>query len=346
MPVIVSADRRAFLSTFGLGLSSSAFPGLVWAELEEGRATRVTREMLLHAAQVAGLAFTDHELDEMLAGVEQTLQACEELRRVSLENGVAPPLYFNPIVPGMAIDRAKRPLRASRPPRVARPANLEETAFWPVVQLAELVRTRQVSSRELTEMYLARLKRHGPRLACVVTLTEDLALRQAHEADREIAAGRYRGPLHGVPWGVKDLFSARGYPTTWGAAPFKTRVIDVDATVVSRLHAAGAVLVAKLATGELALDDVWFGGQTKNPWDPTQGSSGSSAGPSSATAAGCVGFAIGTETSGSILSPAARCGLAGLRPTFGRISRYGVMALSWTQDRLGPLCRYVEDCAI
>ena len=234
----------------------------------------------------------------------------------------------------------------SGPPNVTRPQDLEETAFWPVTHLAELIRSKQAKSIELTEMYLARLKRYNPKLNCVVTLTEELALRQARKADREIAAGRYRGPLHGIPWGVKDLCAAKGYPTTWGAAPFKSRVIDEDSTVVSRMDAAGAVLVAKLATGELALDDVWFGGQTKNPWDLSMGSQGSSAGPGSATAAGLVGFSIGTETAGSIVEPSGICGVTGMRPTFGRVSRYGVMALSWSLDKIGPMCRAVEDCAL
>jgi Asp-tRNA(Asn)/Glu-tRNA(Gln) amidotransferase A subunit family amidase len=195
-------------------------------------------------------------------------------------------------------------------------------------------------------MYLARLHRYNGTLNNVVTFLDDYGRTEAKRADAEIAAGRYKGPLHGIPWGAKDIISVRGFKTTWGSPAFKDQSFDYDASVIEMLRDAGAVLIAKLTTGELASGDQWFGGQTKNPWDPSQGSSGSSAGPSSATAAGCVAFGVGTETSGSILSPAARCGLAGLRPTFGRISRYGVMALSWTQDRLGPLCRYAEDCAI
>ena len=205
-----------------------------------------------------------------------------------------------------------------------RPANLEDVAFWPVRHLAELVRTKQVTSLELTEMYLARLHRYNPLLNNVVTFLDDYGRAEAKRADSEIAAGKYKGPLHGIPWGAKDIISVKGHPTTWGSAPFKDQVLDYDASVVEMLRDAGAVLIAKVTTGELAGGDNWFGGQTKNPWDPTQGSSGSSAGPSSATAAGCIAFGIGTETSGSILSPSARCGLAGLRPTFGRVSRYGV----------------------
>jgi Asp-tRNA(Asn)/Glu-tRNA(Gln) amidotransferase A subunit family amidase len=234
----------------------------------------------------------------------------------------------------------------SEPPRVERPGDLEEAAHWPLIHLAELLRTRQVKSVELTDMYLQRLKKHNPRLNCVVTLTEDLAMSQARAADAEIAAGRYWGPLHGIPWGCKDILSVKGYPTTWGAAPFRDRVLDLDATVVQKLAGAGAVLVAKLTTGELALDDVWFGGRTNNPWDVSMGSQGSSAGPASATAAGLVGFSIGTETGGSIVEPSGICGVTGLRPTFGRVSRHGVMALSWSLDKVGPMCRSVEDCAV
>jgi Asp-tRNA(Asn)/Glu-tRNA(Gln) amidotransferase A subunit family amidase len=343
----IMPDRRSFLAYFsGLGLASTLFPGVLWGTLQERKSATVTKEMLRTAAATAGLVFTDQQLDRMLEGVNRNLAGYEELRKIELDNSVAPPLYFNPVVPGMKIDRAKLPFRMSTPPRVTRPGNLEDAAFWPVTQLAELIRTKQVSSVDLTKMYLDRLKRYDPKLSCVVTLTEELAMRQAHEADREIAAGRYRGPLHGIPWGAKDLCAVKGYPTTWGAAPFKSRVIDKDATVFSRLSAAGAVLVAKLATGELALDDQWFGGLTKNPWDLSMGSQGSSAGPGSATAAGLVGFSIGTETGGSIVEPSGICGVTGLRPTFGRVSRHGFMALSWSLDKIGPMCRSVEDCAL
>jgi len=340
-------DRRTFLGYFsGLGLGSTLFPGVLWGKLQEEKSTAITKEMLREAAAVAGLTFTDPQLNAMLAGANKNLSQYKQLREVQLDNSVAPPLYFNPVVPGMKIDRTKREFKMSAPPRVTRPRNLEDVAFWQVAQLAELVRSKQVSSVELTEMYLARIKRYNPKLLCVVTVTEDLAMRQAREADSEIAAGRYRGPLHGIPWGVKDLAAVKGYPTTWGAAPFKNRIIDRDATVVSRLNDAGAVLVAKLTTGELALDDIWFGGQTKNPWDLSMGSQGSSAGPGSATAAGLVGFSVGTETGGSIIAPSTICGVTGFRPTFGRVSRYGVMTLSWSLDKTGPMCRCVEDCAI
>ena len=350
-------DRRSFLAFFSsLGLSSTLFPGVLWAKLEAATPAQnpapasarpaITKDMLRDAAAVAGLTFTDQQLDGMLAGVNRLQPNYDWLRKIELDNSVPPPLYFNPILPGIKIDRTKRPMRRSAPPQVTRPRNLEEAAFWPVTHLAELIRSRRATSVELTEMYLARLKKHNPKLLCAVTITEDLAMRQARAADQEIAAGRYRGPLHGIPYGIKDLASAKGYPTTWGAAPFKNRVIDRDATVVTRLDDAGAVLIAKLATGELALDDIWFGGQTKNPWDLSMGAQGSSAGPGSATAGGMLGFSIGTETAGSIIAPSSICGVTGLRPTYGRVSRYGVMTLSWSLDKTGPMCRSVEDCAL
>jgi Asp-tRNA(Asn)/Glu-tRNA(Gln) amidotransferase A subunit family amidase len=346
-PAHTPPNRRSFLGYFSaLGLGSTLFPGVLWGRLQDQKPPRVTKQMLREAAATAGVEFTDHQLDSMVDGVNKNLPHWDELRKIPLDNSVAPPLFFNPVVPGMRIDRTRRPFRMSDPPRVTRPRNLEDVAFWQVTQLAELIRTKQVTSVELTEMYLGRITRLNPKLLCVVTVTEDLAMRQARDADKEIAAGRYRGPLHGIPWGVKDLAAARGYPTTWGAAPFKSRTIDRDATVVSRLNAAGAVLVAKLTTGELALDDIWFGGQTRNPWDLSMGSQGSSAGPGSATAAGLVGFSVGTETGGSIVAPSSICGVTGVRPTFGRVSRYGVMTLSWSLDKTGPMCRSVEDCAL
>src|SRR5207245_57103 len=289
---------------------------------------------------------TDEEQRQILTEVNQNLQRYDELRQIHIHPNLAPPLYFSPLVPGSRLDRTTRPFRASAVPALRRPANLEEVAFWPLAHLAHLVRSRQVRSEALPEMYLQRLKRYNPTLNFVVTFTDDLAMTQARAADQEIAAGRYRGPLHGIPWGCKDIIAVPGYPTQWGSDAFKGQIVDVEATVVRRLREAGAVLVAKLATGELASGDQWFGGRTNSPWDPTEGSSGSSAGPASATAAGCVAFGIGTETSGSILSPSTICGVTGLRPTFGRVSRYGAMTLSWSQDRIGPLCRTVEDCAI
>jgi Asp-tRNA(Asn)/Glu-tRNA(Gln) amidotransferase A subunit family amidase len=327
------------------GLASTLLPGVLWAKMQEEGARRITAAMVKDALAIAGLAFTDEEREQLVNGLNQNLERYENIRTLRLDD-LAPPLYFSPLVPGTKLDRVARPFRASRPPSVRRPSNLEELAFAPLAHLAQLLKTRQVTSVELTGMSLARLKRYNPILNCVVTFTDDLAMQQARQADQEIADGKYRGPLHGIPWGCKDIIAVPGYPTTWGSDAFKTQVIDREATVVRLLREAGAVLVAKLTTGELAAGDRWFGGRTNSPWNPKDGSSGSSAGPASATAAGCVAFGIGTETSGSILSPSTACGVTGLRPTFGRVSRHGCMTLSWSQDRVGPLCRTVEDCAL
>jgi len=340
-------DRRNFIAYFaGLGLSSTLFPGVLWAQVQQRSAQKITKEMLIAAERIAGLNFTDAQREMMLLGVNGNLAFYEELRRVNLDVSDVPALRFSPILPGMKFDKRRLPFRPSIVPDLSRPENLEDVAFWSVAQLATLIKTRKVGSVELTEMYLARLKKYDPVLKCAVTITEELARQQARRADAEIAAGKYRGPLHGIPWGAKDLIAKKGYRTTWGAAPFKEQIIDKDATVIKRLEDAGAVLVAKLATGELAYWDEWFGGKTKNPWDTSLGSGGSSAGPASATAAGLVGFAIGTETGGSMVEPAIKCGVTALRPTFGRVSRDGVMPGAWSFDKIGPMCRSVEDCAL
>jgi Asp-tRNA(Asn)/Glu-tRNA(Gln) amidotransferase A subunit family amidase len=330
----------------GIGLGATLAPGVLWTRVQDQGAERVTLEMVTDALKLAGIDATEEERRSMVAGANQALGRYEAVRQMDIPNDVSPPFHFSPLVPGITVDKSKRVFRLSTPATVRRPANLEDVAFWPVRQLAELIRTKKVTSLELTEMYLARLHRYNGTLNNVVTFLDDVGRAQAKLADAEIAAGKYRGPLHGIPWGAKDIISVKGFPTAWGTASLKDRVLDYDASVVEMLRDAGAVLIAKLATGELASGDMWFGGQTRSPWDPSVGSSGSSAGPCSATAAGCVAFAIGTETSGSILTPSARCGITGLRPTFGRVSRYGVMALSWTEDRVGPICRYAEDCAI
>jgi Asp-tRNA(Asn)/Glu-tRNA(Gln) amidotransferase A subunit family amidase len=307
----------------------------------------ISQEMIETAAGLIGLEFTSSEQELMLERVNQNLAHYEKLRSISLDNSVPPALYFNPIPPGDSRQRPgeKKPFSLSPISPPALPVNPEELAFAPVTHLAHWLKTRQITSLALTELYLARLKQYGPVLECVVTLTEELALAQARRADVEIASGHYCSPLHGIPWGAKDLLATKGIPTTWGAPPYKEQVIDLDATVVQRLETAGAVLVAKLTMGSLAWGDIWFGGKTKSPWNLEHGSSGSSAGPGAATAAGLVGFAIGTETWGSIISPCTRCGVTGLRPTYGRVSRYGAMALSWSMDKIGPMCRSVEDCA-
>ena len=342
-----ATSRRQFITYFSsVGLASPLLPGVLWAKLQDEQAARVTSAMLKDALAVAGLEFSDEQRDQMLAGVNQNLERYAELRQIRMDPNLAPPLYYSPLVPGTRLDRAVKPFRPAAPPPLRRPSNLEDAAFWPISHLAQLLQSRQVTSVDLTRMYLDRLKRYNPALNFVVTFTDDLAMQQAQQADKEMAAGTYRGPLHGIPWGCKDIIAVPGYPTQWGSGAFKGQVIDAEATVVRLLREAGAVLLAKLTTGELASGDQWFGGRTNSPWDPSEGSSGSSAGPASATAAGCVAFGIGTETSGSILSPSTICGVTGLRPTFGRVSRYGAMTLSWTEDRLGPICRTADDCAL
>jgi len=340
-------SRRGFMTAFaGLGLGGTLLPGVLWAQMSAAGTSKITVPMIKEAARLAGLEFSDEDCAPILESVNGNLNRIVALHDIDIPNNVAPPFYFSPVTPGMKVDRAARPFKTSKPRSVKRPAVLEDAAFWSVSELAELVRTRAVTSTELTEMYLARLHRYNDKLNCVVTFLDDYALAQAKKADAEIAAGRYRGPLHGIPWGAKDIMALPGYKTTWGSGAYKDQMLDETATVIELLNGAGAVLLAKLATGELAGGDQWFGGRTNNPWNLEQGSSGSSAGSASATAAGCVAFALGTETGGSILSPSGRCGATGLRPTFGRVSRYGVMALSWTQDRIGPICRAVEDCAL
>jgi Asp-tRNA(Asn)/Glu-tRNA(Gln) amidotransferase A subunit family amidase len=329
----------------GVGLTSTLFPGVLWAKLAAG--ADITVDTIASAEEVAGLHFDPQERELMLDGLKQQEQRIEALHKIPLDNSVGPAIKFDPLPPGKKLTPpTRRPMQRSKVAHRAVPADLEGLAFLPVTELSELVRRRRVTSTQLTQMYLARLKKYDPILRCVISLTEERALKQAAAADAEIRRGHYRGPLHGIPWGAKDLLAVRGYKTTWGAGPFKEQVIDNDATVVQRLDEAGAVLVAKLTLGELAQGDIWFGATTRNPWKVDQGSSGSSAGPASATAAGLVGFSIGSETLGSISSPSTRCGTTGLRPTFGRVPRTGAMALSWTMDKLGPLCRSVEDCAI
>ena len=357
-------DRRAFLSYFAAaGLGHTLLPGVLFARATDAAARRdsggdsdappeLTEAMIADAEAIAGLEFTPEERRMMIADLKDQLGQLAAVRAVSLPNDVAPAMHFNPLAPGATVPGGgrrgggvrRRSRAAGSLPPVS--SNLEELAFLSAAELGALVRARKVSSVALTEMYLGRLKSYGPRLQCVVTLTEERALRQARAADADLKAGRIRGPLHGVPWGAKDLLAVAGYPSTWGTVLYETQTIDADAEVVRRLDAAGAVLVAKLTLGELAYGDVWFGGTTRNPWNTSQGSSGSSAGPASATAAGLVGFSIGSETLGSISSPSTRCGVTGLRPTFGRVPRTGAMALSWSMDKLGPICRSVEDCAL
>jgi Asp-tRNA(Asn)/Glu-tRNA(Gln) amidotransferase A subunit family amidase len=310
-------------------------------------APRITKEMMHQAEKLIGIELTDAQEAMALGGVNRNLDSYETIRKIDIPLDTEPAIAFHPV-------RAKKELYVPKTKfrfgKVELPQfkTIEDLAFATVPQLAELIRTRKISSTELTKMYLDRLKRYGPKLLCVVTLTEEHALKQAAAADADLKRGKYRGPLHGIPWGAKDLFATKGIKTTWGAEPYRDQVIDYDSTVVERLNDAGAVLVAKLSMGALAQGGRWFAGVTRNPWQPEEaqiGSSGSSAGPASAIAAGLVGFSIGTETLGSIVTPSARCGVTGLRPTYGRVSRYGAMGLSWTMDKIGPMCRGVEDCA-
>ncbi|HJU42394.1 MAG TPA: amidase [Vicinamibacterales bacterium] len=343
----IALKRRHFLACFSaMGLGSTLMPEALTIAAQD--AGSVTIEMLEAAQKIAGLSFTREELQAILTRLNASrghLAGFAALRAAKLGDDEAPAIVFNPVPPGKALPSGPRGI-VRRRRAVARPSSDDALAFLPVTDLAGLVETRRVKPSELTELYLSRLQKYDPALRCVVSLTADLARSQARAADAEIAAGKYRGPLHGIPYGLKDLFAVRGTKTTWGASPWQDRIIDNDATVYSKLREAGAILVAKLSTGALAVGAQWFGGLTRNPWNVNEDASGSSAGSGAATAAGLVGFAIGSDTGGSIIQPAERNGIAGLRPTFGRVSRYGGMTLAWTQDTVGPLCRSVEDCAL
>ncbi len=355
-----SVDRRSFvklLPAVGVaGLTATKLPLDVLAQTPTPTPSpspsptpplRVTKEMMHATEKLIGIELTDAQEAMALGGVNRNLDAYEANRKIDVPLDTEPAISFHPARANKKLYAAKTRFRFGRV-EVPQFKSVEDLAFSTVPQLAELIRTRKISSTELTKMYLARLKKYGTKLLCVVTLTEDLALKQAAAADAEIKRGKYRGPLHGIPWGAKDLFATKGIKTTWGAEPYRDQVIDYDSTVVERLTDAGAVLVAKLSMGALAQGARWFAGVTRNPWQPDeaqQGSSGSSAGPAAATSGGLVGFSIGTETLGSIVSPSSRCGVTGLRPTYGRVSRYGAMGLSWTMDKIGPMCRGVEDCA-
>jgi Asp-tRNA(Asn)/Glu-tRNA(Gln) amidotransferase A subunit family amidase len=338
-------QRREFMKVLSsAGLGSSLLPGVLWAQAQGQPA--ISKAMIDAAAKIAGVAISDEYKEMMLESLNDHAKGFDDIFQLHIPNSVEPSVLFVPDTAGIEFATKKLPMRMSAAPVAAAVKNADDLAFASVRELAELLRSRKISSLALTRLYLERLKRYDAKLKFVVTLTEERALAQAKEADREIAAGKYRGPLHGLPWGAKDLLAVKGYPTTWGAGGFEKQVIDEDATVVKRLDEAGAVLVAKLTLGALANGDHWFGGITRNPWNPRQGSSGSSAGPAAATAAGCLAFSIGSETLGSISSPATRCGCTGLRPTFGFVPRTGAMALAWSMDKLGPICRSVEDCAL
>jgi len=360
----MSASRREFLAKSSLGLMGVAMA----AKAEQVAATPQTAatpgappafgtsapvgpvvsvETFVEAEKLVQIEMTPKDLAQAAGNWQQAMASVYERRtgprKLSIEDTISPATVWNPTLPGTTSGPVKDEFSRSSAAVPSLPGREEDIAYAPVVWLSEWVRTRKITSVKLTEIYLKRLEKYGPQLHCVITLTRDHAMKQAKQADVEIAAGKYRGPLHGIPWGAKDLLDTAGIATTYGAEPYRDRVPVEDATVTARLNEAGAVLVAKLSLGALAFNDVWFGGQTKNPWLLEEGSSGSSAGPGAAVAAGLVGFAIGSETQGSIVSPSMRCGVTGLRPTYGRVPRTGAMTLSWTCDKLGTMTRSVED---
>ncbi len=346
MPTQPLPNRRTVLGVLaGLGFGTETYRRAL--AVQANQTTTVTPEMLQQAEWVAGIELTDEERRATLRNLRSNLRAAKRVREVEVDYNTPPCVYFNPAPNLKSGDPVARNIAASTfDDDIERPKSDTELAFLPVTHLARLIQTGKVKSVELTKLYIERLKKFDPLLHCVVSLTEELAIKQAARADRAIAAGEYRGPLHGIPWGAKDLMAVPGYKTTWGATPFRDQEFDHTATVAEHLEEAGAVLVAKLSLGALAMGDKWMKKMTRNPWNPKQGSSGSSAGSACAASAGLVGFAIGTETLGSIVSPSRRCGSTGLRPTFGRISRYGLMPLSWSMDKAGPICRSIEDCAL
>ncbi len=308
--------------------------------------TGFTKRDIKNAQNLIGLNFEKERIDTLYNYLKENKSGFDSLRSYSIPYETVPAVQFDPKPIGFEFPEKKENPDFVIPDTVNLPEDLQEVAFYSIPQLASLIKNRKISSETLTRIYLERIKRYDGQLQSVITLTEDLAIQQAKRADQELAKGTYRGILHGIPYGVKDLISVPGYPTTWGAAPYANQVIEAKAFVVKRLEEQGAVLLGKLVSGELARGDVWFGGKTKNPWDLSQGASGSSAGSGAATSAGLVAFAIGTETLGSITAPASRTGITGLRPTYGRISRQGAMSLSWSMDKIGPLARSAEDCEI
>ncbi len=306
----------------------------------------LTKNDLPAAAHLMDLSFTQKEIDSMYDGVKENMLLYRLMHKKTLNNNVPMSLWQSPVLPGMQFNEKQEKINWNIPSKISLPANRNDLAFYNILQLASLIKNKKISSVELTKFFIDRIRRFGDTLQCVISVTEEIAMQQASQADAEIAAGKYRGPLHGIPYGLKDLFAVKGTKTTWGAAPYKNQVIEQDAFVYTQLQNAGAVLVAKFTLGALAMGDYWYGGRTKNPWNLQTGSSGSSAGSASATVAGLVPFAIGTETWGSITSPSSTCGATGLRPTFGSISRSGAMTLSWSLDKVGPICRSAEDAAV
>jgi len=301
---------------------------------------------LANTEKLFDLNFTTDQRDSMVTGIKGYLNDYKEIHKINLDNSVAPSLIFSPVPVSYRFNKEQKKIDWDLPKKVVMPDNIEKLCYYTVAELSVLVKEKKVTSVALTKMYIERLKRYDPELHCIITLLEDRALKQAQKADEEIAKGIYRGPLHGIPYGVKDLLALKGFPFTFGSKIYKNQIPEITSPVILKLDEAGAVLVAKFSLGELAMDDVWFGGMTRNPWNTSKGSSGSSAGSASATSAGLVAFSIGSETWGSIMSPSTVCGVTGLRPTFGRVSRTGAMALSWTMDKIGPICRSAEDCAL
>ncbi|QNA44732.1 amidase [Lacibacter sediminis] len=306
----------------------------------------ISKEDLKIAAKVIGLDFTEPERDSMLRDVRDNYTEYARMRSLPLNNNVPMSLWQSPVLPGMQFDTKQLPVQWNIPVNVNLPLNKADLAFYNILQLATLIKNKKITSVDLTKFFIERIRKYGDTLQCVISVTEEIAMQQARAADAEIAKGKYRGPLHGIPYGLKDLFAVKGTKTTWGATPYKDQTIEEDSYVCTKLKDAGAVLIAKFTLGALAMGDWWFGGRTKNPWNLNFGSSGSSAGSASATVAGLVPFAIGTETLGSIISPSTVCGATGLRPTFGSISRSGAMTLSWSLDKAGPICRSAEDAAV
>ena len=315
-------------------------PGICFAQ------DSITARDIRSAEKMIGLHFTPAKEDSLLQNVQSNGKEFNKMHRLSLDNSIPMTMAQSPLLPFMHLNKKQLPVKFNIPSGVNLPAVKNELAFYSIPQLASLIKNKKISSVKLTKFFIDRLKKYGDTLQCVISLTEDIAMKQAAQADKEIKEGKYRGLLHGIPYGLKDLFAVRGTKTTWGAAPYKNQVIDNDSYVYTKLKDAGAVLIAKLTLGALAMDDYWFGGRTKNPWNMLEGSSGSSAGSAAATVAGLVPFAIGTETSGSIISPSTVCGATGLRPTFGSVSRSGAMTLCWSLDKAGPICRSAEDAAI
>ena len=317
--------------------------GYISAEVDE---QKITLGMVKQAQALFGLEFTDAETDSMLIDLSDQRKNFAAIRKLEIPNSVSPALNFNPIPVGFQFPDKVSSFKQELLSNVAEPVNKQDLAYYNIRELGWLLKNKKISSVELTRFFIDRLKKYDASLLNVISYTEERAMKQAAKADAEIKAGKYRGVLHGIPFGAKDLLATIGTKTTWGSVAYKEQTLNYDATVITRLEEQGAVLIAKTTLGELAMGDVWFGGKTKNPWNLKRGSSGSSAGSASAVAAGCLPFAIGSETLGSIVSPSTECGTTGLRPTFGRVSKYGAMALSWSMDKLGPITRSVEDCAI